>query len=183
MILKIYNQTMKNDGKMVDIIIQIAEMMKISALTAPKTKGMDDIEVKIVYDKEIKQLSEKMESIGKRDSINFFIRDADNIRNSVAVILIGAKKMQAGIKNCDFCDYPNCDENKKHNSFCTFNIIDAGIATGAAVETASKFHVDNRVMYSVARAANEINMFEDDVKCLTGIPISVTSKNIYFDRK
>ncbi|NIA23265.1 MAG: ferredoxin [Proteobacteria bacterium] len=158
-------------------------MMGIAAITAPKTKGMDDIDVKIVSGEKMTALSDKMESIGKRDGIAFFIRDADNIRNSIAVVLIGARKMQAGIKNCDFCDYKDCEENKKHDSYCTFNIIDVGIATGAAAETASKFHVDNRVMYSVARTANELGIFPKGIKCFTGIPVSVSSKSIYFDRK
>jgi uncharacterized ferredoxin-like protein len=174
---------MKISKELANTVKQIAGMMKIAAITAPKTKGMDDIDVKIVSGEKMLALSDKMESIGKRDGIGFFIRDAGNIRNSIAVVLIGARKMQAGIKNCDFCDYMNCEENKKHNSFCTFNLIDVGIATGAAAETASKFHVDNRVMYSVARAANELLIFENDIKCFTGIPISVSSKNIYFDRK
>ena len=174
---------MKIEREIIDVVEQIARLMSVAAITAPKTKGINDIEVKILSSKKMMNLADRMELIGKREGIEFFIRDAKNVRDSIAIVLIGARKIQAGIKNCDFCDYKNCEENKKHDSFCTFNIIDAGIATGAAVETAAKFHVDNRVMYSVARAANESNIFPEDIKCLTGIPISVSSKNIYFDRK
>ncbi|MCK4544025.1 hypothetical protein KAU43_00665 [candidate division WOR-3 bacterium] len=161
----------------------IAELMASSAITAPKTKGMDDIDVKIIYHSEFEKIAKKMEEIGKRDDLQFFIRDADNLRNSDALVLIAIKSVRAGIRNCNLCDYDDCSDNLKHNSICTFNIIDSGIAIGSAVSIASKFNVDNRIMYSVARAVNELNIFESNIKCIVGIPLSIKNKNIFFDRK
>ncbi len=161
----------------------VAELMASSAITAPKTKGMDDIDVKIVYHNEFEEITKKMEAIGERDELQFFIRDAGNLRNSDALLLIAAKTVRAGIRNCNLCDYDDCSDNLKHNSLCTFNIIDSGIAIGSAVSIASKYNIDNRIMYSVAKAVNELNIFEENVKCIAGIPLSVNNKNIFFDRK
>jgi uncharacterized ferredoxin-like protein len=50
------------------------------------------------------------------------------------------------------------------------------------VSTASLYHVDNRVMYSIGYAVLRMNILPEDVKIVYGIPLSATGKNIYFDR-
>ena len=42
--------------------------------------------------------------------------------------------------------------------------------------------VDNRIMYSIGKAAAEMN-YADDSVLWHGIPISLSGKNIFFDRK
>jgi uncharacterized ferredoxin-like protein len=59
--------------------------------------------------------------------------------------------------------------------------VNLGIAIGSAVKTAQILNVDNRVMFSVGVAAQELGLIQADV--VYGIPLSATSKNIYFDRK
>ena len=41
-------------------------------------------------------------------------------------------------------------------------------------------NLDNRVMYSIGATAVEMCLIEGDI--VMGIPLSVSSKNIYFDR-
>jgi uncharacterized ferredoxin-like protein len=65
---------------------------------------------------------------------------------------------------------------------CAFNSIDLGIATASAAEVAGRFHLDNRVMYSIGRACLDLGMFSAKVKQALGIPLSVTGKNPFFDR-
>jgi uncharacterized ferredoxin-like protein len=71
----------------------------------------------------------------------------------------------------------------KHKGTCAYNPIDLGIAVGSAVATASDFHTDNRVMYSIGRACLDLKLFSQTVKQALGIPLSVTGKNPFFDRK
>jgi uncharacterized ferredoxin-like protein len=65
---------------------------------------------------------------------------------------------------------------------CAFNSIDLGIATASAAEVAGRFHIDNRVMYSIGRACLDLKIFGPKVKQALGIPLSVTGKNPFFDR-
>lgn len=68
-------------------------------------------------------------------------RDAANVRNSQAVVLIGAEKKPRGVPHCGYCGFGNC----------------AGCKTAAEMDYAPN--------------------------CMwLGIPISVSGKNIFFDR-
>jgi uncharacterized ferredoxin-like protein len=61
-------------------------------------------------------------------------------------------------------------------------MIDLGIALGSAVSIAADDRIDNRIMYSIGKAVAEMNYAEDSV-VWHGIPISLSGKNIFFDRK
>ena len=84
---------------------------------------------------------------------------------------------------CGLCGFKNCTEkNKKINIPCAFNTTDLGIAVGSAVSVAMDNRIDNRIMYTIGIAVKELNIFNEDVKIIYGIPLSGTSKNPYFDR-
>ncbi len=55
-----------------------------------------------------------------------------------------------------------------------------GIALGSAVETASLLNIDNRIMYRSGVVARGMNLVDWDF--VMGIPLSVSGKNIFFDR-
>jgi uncharacterized ferredoxin-like protein len=59
--------------------------------------------------------------------------------------------------------------------------LDLGIAIGSAVKTASIMNVDTRIMFSAGTAAQSLGMIRSNV-CMA-VPLSVSGKNIYFDRK
>jgi len=61
-------------------------------------------------------------------------------------------------------------------------MIDLGIALGSAVSIAADDRVDNRIMYSIGKAAAEMD-YNDDSVVWHGVPISISGKNIFFDRK
>jgi uncharacterized ferredoxin-like protein len=63
------------------------------------------------------------------------------------------------------------------------NSVDLGIAIGSAVSVAADHRVDNRVMYTVGKAAIDAKLLGPDVVIAFGIPLSVSSKNPFFDRK
>ena len=60
---------------------------------------------------------------------------------------------------------------------------DLGTAIGSAVKVASDHNIDNRIMFSFGKAAIIGGFVPEKIKIGYGIPLSVTGKNIYFDRK
>ncbi len=155
-----------------DSALIVAKLMAASAVTAPKAKGIDNIVVKILDKKEeLEQLAKKMEELAPKYG-GFFARDADNVRKSDAIVLIGCKVVDIGVKQPDEIPY---DVN------VVLAAINLGIAIGSAVKTASIHNVDNRIMYTIGIAAKNMGLIEADIAM--GIPLSIKGKNIYFDRK
>ena len=107
-------------------------------------------------------------------------RDANNIRRAQAVVLIGADKKHRGVPHCGYCGFGNCSNCENSGANCAFSYVDLGIAVSSAVTSAAADMVDCRIMYSVGKTASEMG-YTDDVLWL-GIPISISGKNIFFDR-
>ena len=66
---------------------------------------------------------------------------------------------------------------------CAYNTGDLGIAIGSAVSIAMDHRVDNRIMYSAGKAAVDMKLLGEEVKVAFGVPLSVSAKNPFFDRK
>ncbi len=171
-----------------DAIEIVAQMMEISAITAPKTKGENFILVKTLKGEELTQLASAMIAFGERKHKSNFDRDARNVMKSAAVVLIGIKDAETAGLNCGACGYSTCAElettRQEDEEFrgptCAYRLLDMGIALGSAVKTASLFNVDNRIMYRVGAVARDTGLVDWDF--VMGIPLSVSGKNIYFDR-
>ena len=113
-----------------------------------------------------------------------FLRDGENILKADGMFIIGTKIQSLGLRSCNLCGFKNCEEKDQHPTFpCIFNTGDLGIAMGSAVSIAMDARVDNRIMYSVGQAVVEMKLLGDDVKIAFGIPLSVSAKNPFFDRK
>lgn len=172
-----------------DIIETVAKIMLISARTAPKAKGEDEIITGILSPEEKEKLANEMDIIGDRgEAFKFFKRDAQNVRDSDTIILIGLNfKKPVGV-NCGACGY-DCNTILKEREqeidysgpVCTIRAIDLGIAIGSLVSVAKELGIDNRVMYTIGVAARKIGLMEGQI--ILGIPLSVKGKNIFFDRK
>ena len=176
----IYEEDLRDEA-----IFEVAKKMVIAARTAPKGRGTDNTVISLVKHEGIKEISEKMkEMVQKYDLPEFFIRDAGNILASPVMLLTGTRVKPMGLVRCGMCGFKNCDEKNKHpNHPCVFNTGDLGIAIGSAVSVAMNHRVDNRIMYTVGQAVIEMGILGDDVKIVYGIPLSVSSKNPFFDRK
>lgn len=153
----------------------------VAARTAPKAKGVDLIEVALVTGDDIKPLSKMMLEIGESRQMKFFLRDAENILSAQAVVLIGSALDTQGL-NCFYCGYATCGEKPKQVP-CVMNTTDIGIAIGSACSVAADYRVDTRVMFSAGSAAVELKLLGENCKCIFAIPVSVSSKNPFFDRK
>jgi uncharacterized ferredoxin-like protein len=173
----------------------VAELMALSARTAPKGRGQDSIVIKVVSGKELEELSHELRHMGEARDIKFFLRDAGNLENSQACLLIGCKASESVGLDCGGCGFATCKEMKEaqkqfldkepeklfHGPNCVIKMADLGIALGSAAKTASLHNVDNRVMFTAGVAALSLNWLED---CLVayGLPLKASGKSIYFDR-
>lgn len=163
--------------------LQVAAAMVAAARTAPKTRGVDNVRAMLIDDEATKQqLMATMRAIAARENRPGLARDAGNIEASPAVVVLGVVANPAGL-NCGFCGKPTCEALEAAGGVCTFNSIDLGIATASAAEVAGRAHVDNRVMYSIGRACLDLGLLGGGVRQALGIPLSVTGKNPFFDRK
>lgn len=162
-------------------VLQAVCQMMIAARTAPKGKGIDIVEVAMVTDEDIERLSEKMVSISEETGLKFFLRDAENILQAEAIVLIGTRQQVQGL-DCGHCGFPTC-QGKPSTVPCALNTVDVGIAVGSACATATDLRLDTRVMFSVGLAAQQLGLPVEGCSCVMAIPVSASSKNPFFDRK
>lgn len=165
----------------------VAELMKISAITAPKAVGQDFIEVKIATEQEMSQIAEDMVKIGEEKEVANWDRDAKGVENSNSLVLIGVLEHQGIGLNCGACGFDSCAlfnkasaEKDFHGPNCMLRLLDLGIALGSAAKTAQIHNVDNRIMYRIGVSARRLGMMKSNV--IMGIPLSVGAKNIFVDR-
>jgi len=179
------SESSENEG-----LTHAARLMLLSARTAPKSGGIDDVLTAIVLGKEKQSLADEMDKIGEERKITGFKRDAKNVRDSAAAVLIGVRGTRSFNLNCGACGYSTCNEfdeaeKRTGNDFmgpnCVFKALDLGIAIGSAAKIASMLNVDNRVMYRLGTAAIRLKLLPE-ASVIMGIPISARGKSIYFDR-
>ena len=161
-------------------VIVAARQLLIAARTAPKARGVDIIEAALIEGDELRQLADRMVEIGNERNRPSFIRDAGNVLQSEAVVVIGTH-IQPMSLNCGHCGFPSCAEVPADVP-CVMNSIDVGIALGSACATAADLRLDTRVMYSIGVAAEELGFLGNDVHITVGIAISASSKSPFFDR-
>jgi uncharacterized ferredoxin-like protein len=163
-----------------------AQLMELSAATAPKSRGENFVLTKIIEGSSVKKIADSMEKFGKKTNKANFDRDAGSVRNSQVILLIGIRDATPISQNCGACGYENCTLLVKNEGpefagpHCAFRLLDMGIALGSAVKTASILNVDNRIMYRIGTVARSMRIVDWDF--VMGIPLSATGKNIHFDR-
>ena len=160
--------------------LRIARQMMVAARTAPKTRGVDILEVALVTESNIRILADTMRQMYEDNGMKSFLRDADNLLSAECVVLVGTQRKPVGL-NCGWCGFPECGE-KPQCVPCAFNSVDVGIAVGSACALAADLRADTRVMYSAGTAAERLGWLEGCSSVLA-IPISISSKNPFFDRK
>jgi len=165
-----------------------AYLMSLSARTAPKSKGEDDLEIIYVDGEDKDRIAEKMVELGKERGKGFVV-DGESVRKSSGILLIGVNGGKPLRLNCGACGFKTCDEflsakREQGRDFtgpnCVFKILDMGIALGSAVKLASLLNVDNRIMYRIGTVAKMMGIAKADV--VMGIPLSSAGKNPFFDR-
>lgn len=167
------------------VIMATAENMLTAARTAPKSRGVDNLVISIAEKDTIEKIADKMmEMFNEGRAQEFFVRDSNNIRKAGLIVLIGTKINPMGLQHCGLCGFKDCAEKTNSPDHpCALNTTDLGIAIGSAVSVAADARVDSRVMFSVGMAVRELGLMGDDVKVIFAIPLSVSKKNPFFDRK
>ena len=165
-------------------ILETTAKMCAAARTAPKAHGKDTLHAYVLTGDEKEKLALKMEEIGRREMgdkmATWYGRDASNVRYAQAVVLLGMDKIYRGVPHCGYCGFQDCGHCKEAGGNCGFAYVDLGIAVSSAVAIASLDKVDCRIMYSIGKAAAEMDFVPN---CLwLGIPVSISGKNIFFDR-
>ena len=176
-------------------ILTAADLIMAAITTSPKGRGVSSLTCAIIEGEEKERLAQAMEEhiSHKKTRLEFFKRDAQNIRRSGVVILLGVKgtmpKKPEMPLNCGACGYPACGglmgaEKRMGEDFtgplCAFQVMDLGIALGVAAKMAAELNMDNRMMYSAGAAAKALGYLDADL--IIALPLSVSEKNIFFDR-
>jgi len=178
-----------------EAILTAARLIMAAITTSPKARGVSSVSSALIQGEEKERLARSMEEhlLRKKAKLEFFRRDAQNIRRSAAVLLIGVKgtmpKKPELPFNCGVCGYSTCAEliraeKKPGEDFigplCAFQVMDLGIALGVAAKVAGELGIDNRLMYTAGAAARTLGFLEADM--IIALPLSVSEKNIFFDR-
>ncbi|MCZ0860273.1 DUF2148 domain-containing protein [Methanocorpusculum sp. MG] len=171
----------------IDAVKTVAGLMMAAARTAPKAMGIDSLVIQTIGREEMGAVAEKMDTLGMETGMTFFNTNADHVRNSDLMVLIGVKGRLPLGANCGGCGHATCAEFVKAaptdadypGPNCIFKITDLGIVTGSAVKCAASHNIDNRVMYTVGVAARRLGLMED-CTIVYGIPLKVSGKDIFF---
>jgi uncharacterized ferredoxin-like protein len=167
-----------------EAILAVAEKMMIAARTAPKGRGTDNLHISLLEEQEIQQIAKEMKRLVQEENWpQSFSRDAGNIKQAPYMVLLATRLEPLRLKICGMCGFADCDEKDKHPEVpCVFNTGDLGIAIGSAVSIAMDNRVDNRIMYTVGQAVKRMKLLPEEFKIIYAIPLSVSRKNIFFDR-
>ncbi len=164
-------------------ILNLAYAVCAAARTAPKACGIDHMDTAIITGEDKKKLADEMHRLGETIPAPFFIRDADNVDASGAVVLVGIKYETRRLnERCGLCGFANCVACTDAGATCVFTGIDLGIALGSAVAMVADNRIDNRIMFTIGKAAASLGLMGDH-KLIMGIPLSVSGKSPFFDRK
>jgi uncharacterized ferredoxin-like protein len=184
----------------------VANLMAVSACTAPKAGGVDWIQSRLAMGEEKHSVSGMMREIGrsKEKAVSKsnkdrgaamqmdWMSDAKSVESSALLFLIGVQGRKAVGINCGGCGFSTCSDMLKQDPlsrdeadfpgpFCMFRIMDLSIAAGSAVKVAMDHNVDNRMMQKVGVAALKLGLL-NPCDLILGIPLAATGKNIFFDR-
>lgn len=172
------------EEKRKEVVMRVAAEMLAAARTAPKARGTDKLYLAVIDGHEVEHLSEEMKRIAQSGGPAFFERDANNLLQADAVVIMGTRYETQGLQLCGYCGFENCEAKHLHPDVpCVFNTGDLGIAVGSAVSIAMDRRIDNRIMYSAGYVAVKTGLIPPEVKLAYAIPLSVSAKNPFFDRK
>ncbi|MFH2202324.1 MAG: DUF2148 domain-containing protein [Elusimicrobiota bacterium] len=160
----------------------VAAHMCVAARTAPKTKGKDFLIITALTKADKNRVIAGMRRTAKREKRPGYARDAGNLKGVDHVVVLGVKSAAAGL-DCGFCGRRTCKDLKRARGVCAFNSIDLGIALGSSAALAARFHVDNRLMYSIGKTAMDLGLLGRGVVQAIGIPLAATGKSPFFDRE
>ena len=161
-----------------------AERVCAAARTAPKACGIDHLVTLVLTDADKDAVAAKMEQLSEEMGAGFLMRDAGNVRAAQVLVLFGMKENVRGLGEiCGYCHYKDCAACRNANGVCVYDPMDLGIALGSAAAAAADCRVDSRILFSAGRAAMEMGVMGEGVSMACGLPLSISGKSPFFDRK
>ncbi len=70
----------------------LAEAVMTAARTAPKAKGRDLVEAALITEDDLERLAEAMRELSAESGMKFLLRDANNVLQAEAVLVIGIRE-------------------------------------------------------------------------------------------
>ncbi|MDR1700631.1 MAG: DUF2148 domain-containing protein [Lachnoclostridium sp.] len=163
-------------------VLNLAYSVCAAARTAPKACGIDHMDTAILTGEDKKKVTDEMRRLGETLPAPFFIRDASNVDASEAIVLIGVKYEPRGLNQiCGECGFTDCSACTAAGATCVFTGVDLGIALGSAAAMVADARIDNRIMFTIGKAAASLGLM-GEYKLIMGIPLSVSGKSPFFDR-
>ncbi|GFK95891.1 hypothetical protein NNJEOMEG_03764 [Fundidesulfovibrio magnetotacticus] len=179
---------------MKDTAIQVAQLMAASARTAPKAGGKDFLEIAVISrEEDLQRIAQAMrEHAPKSSNEAYWLRDAANIAQCHALVLVGLGKSLGAGYDCGACGHPTCKAFEASRALtdtpmgydgphCVMRMMDIGAALVSAAKTASLLNLDNRVQQRVGAAARALGYIDAGV--VMGIPVGFYGKSVFFDRQ
>jgi uncharacterized ferredoxin-like protein len=176
-----------------DAVYQAAGLMAAAARTAPKAGGKDHLEIVVVTQPDdLAHIAAAMREYAPRSSNEaYWLRDAANIDQAQALVLVGLGKSAAAGYDCGACGFETCAAFTKGRTMadkamgydgphCVMRMMDIGVALSSAAKTASLLSIDNRVQQRVGAAARALGYIQAGVAM--GIPLGVYGKSVFYDR-
>ena len=130
-------------------VVEAAHRMMTAARTAPKAGGKDFLEIGVIHsDEELQKIALCMKEYAAQSTNEaFWLRDAANIEQCQALLLVGLKNGACAGYDCGACGYPTCAEFVKKRQlgkkemgysgpYCALRMMDVGAALVAAAKTA-----------------------------------------------
>lgn len=164
--------------------LEAAARVCAAARTAPKARGIDYIHTLTLTGTDKDAVADEMERMGNASGAAFLVRDAGNVRTAQVLVLIGVEETQRGLGElCGYCHHADCGACAADNGVCVFPSIDLGIALGSAAASAADSRVDSRILFSAGNAAMKLGLMGENVRQIHALPLSVSGKSPFFDRK
>ncbi len=138
-----------------DMLRSAALVMMSRARTAPKVKGLDLLEMFLLEGEEIKRVADEIIRLGTLADLPYYIRDAQALEKTNAILFIGSKDRVRNLDQCELCGYKTCQQKPK-NAPCAYTALELGVALGSALAAAMDYGVDSRLMLSAAKAAQSL---------------------------
>jgi uncharacterized ferredoxin-like protein len=184
--LNIWRVVMYIDSKTAEenAVLNAAYAVCAAARTAPKACGVDFMKSAVLTGEDKDRLTEAMRRLSGKNGDTILVRDAGNVDKATAVVLVGITDERRGLnKICQLCHFEDCKACAEAGACCVFSGIDLGIALGSAVSLVTDLRIDTRIMFTIGKAAASLKLLGDDITLIMGIPMSVSGKSPFFDRK
>jgi len=180
-----------------DAVKIAARLLLASATTAPRVGGVGECTIHILDDEcDIEDLCQKVEEMATdNESWQFFLRDAQMLRDADAVLLITSlrSKTDPADINCNMCGKLTCEYLREAEELprepavaypgplCIFRANNIAYAIDGMISLARNLGIDYGLFWSAGAAAMRMGLLPKNTGFAMAVGISVTEKSPFRD--